>query len=242
MRRVQRQALSLPTASILKALTDQVQTAPNPRSTAQALWHSKPVQAFSEIRACLSAMASGRSRCMYCEDSQGTDIEHFWPKKQYPERAFVWDNYLLACSTCNSNLKREKFPLKQGNPLLIDPSAEDPADHLVFLPSTGAFEGTSDKGRASIDVFGLNDDTSPRKLPTGRRGALLSLIALLILYDQEKVENPERAGEIRATVQEYPFSAVLHWLVRIAETSAGPIVLGQKVVNLLHIHKVETWL
>ncbi|MBW8876770.1 MAG: hypothetical protein JF614_17545 [Acidobacteria bacterium] len=105
-------------------------------------------------------MASGLERCMYCEDSEGTAIEHFWPKSVYPERAFDWLNYLIACSRCNSNFKRDQFPLDAaGAPLLVNPSEEEPLDHLSFSPSTGRFEPRSPKGDPSIDVFGLNRTT-----------------------------------------------------------------------------------
>ncbi|NOY25886.1 MAG: HNH endonuclease, partial [Oligoflexia bacterium] len=105
-------------------------------------------------------MASGRARCMYCEDSLGTDIDHFRPKADFPQRAFAWPNYLLACSHCNSNLKRNAFPIDgNGDPLLLDPSADNPAEHLLFSPSTGEFVSVGAKGQESIRVFGLNDDT-----------------------------------------------------------------------------------
>ena len=66
------------------------------KAKAERLWKNKRGAAWDEIRETLRAMASGRQRCMYCEDSEGTDIEHFYPKATYPQYAFDWDNYLLA--------------------------------------------------------------------------------------------------------------------------------------------------
>ncbi len=43
------------------------------------LWDSKDNKAFDEIKKNLRDMAPGLERCMYCEDSAGNDIEHFWP-------------------------------------------------------------------------------------------------------------------------------------------------------------------
>ena len=243
MRRIRRVALSQTAVDKLAELTSEVLGATNPREKAQKLWNSKPKAVFREVHRKLEEMASGRSRCMYCEDSHGTDIDHFRPKADYPQSTFEWRNYLLACSHCNSNLKRNEFPVDaEGAPLLLDPSTDEPADHLSFSPSTGEFVPIGPKGPESIRVFGLNDHTSPRRLPTGRRQALIVLVALLQAYDREVDTNPAKASEIRATVKEHPFSAVLHWLVRIAQASTGPDVLGADVVALVNSHHVDRWL
>lgn len=90
-----------------------------------------------EVTRILRHMAGQRERCFFCEDSRGTDIEHFWPKTPYPERAFSWPNLLLACTGCN-RLKGDRFPLdKNGSPLLIDPSSDNPWDHLFLDTDTG---------------------------------------------------------------------------------------------------------
>lgn len=242
MRGIQRRTLSQTSLDKLAEITLKVSSDPNPGARAKALWRSKPRLAFDEIRSELHQMASGRARCMYCEDSLGTDIDHFRPKADYPQSAFHWPNYLLACSHCNSNLKRNEFPLDaNGDALLLDPTVDDPAAHLVFSSSTGDVVPVGKKGPESIRVFGLNDDTSPRRLPTGRRQALVGLVALLKDYDLEVAANHVKAAEIRRTVEDYPFSAVLHWLVRIAQGAAGTTVLGADVVSLVQKHQVHTW-
>lgn len=105
------------------------------------------------VRSVLQGMAGGRIRCMYCEDSLGTDIHHFRPQVLAPALAFSWSNYLLACAHCNSNRKRSVFPLdRAGLPLFVDPTAEDPLEHLALLPTSGRRglrSGTSRRGRGS---------------------------------------------------------------------------------------------
>ena len=59
------------------------------------------------IRDALYHIAAGVERCMYCGDSRGTDIDHFEPIRSAPLRTFEWCNHLLACSSCNSNAKRD---------------------------------------------------------------------------------------------------------------------------------------
>ena len=56
---------------------------------------------FRAVRNRLAVMCPGARRCGYCEDSVGDEIEHIKPKNLYPERTFVWENYLLACGQCN---------------------------------------------------------------------------------------------------------------------------------------------
>lgn len=42
--------------------------------------------------------------CSYCERwiASGIHVEHKRPKREYPETKFSWNNFLLACSNCNS--------------------------------------------------------------------------------------------------------------------------------------------
>jgi uncharacterized protein (TIGR02646 family) len=242
MQRITRTELTAPTEAKLAELTQEVVAALNPREKAASRWKSKPKAAFDEIRTALETMAHGRSRCMYCEDGQGTDIDHFRPKADYPDHAFSWPNYLLACSYCNSNLKRNQFPTDaRGAPLLIDPSVDDPAQHLEFLSTTGEFTALTPKGEASIQVFGLNDEKLPRKLPQGRRDALIGLVSLLYHYDSLVGTDDEQAAEIRVTTCRYPFGAVRLWLVDVAHRTNGSKVLGEKVVALVQRHEVAKW-
>lgn len=105
-----------------------------------------------------------RERCMYCLDAHGTDIEHFWPKAKYPQRAFKWANWLLCCTECG-RIKGSKFPLDATRqPLLIDPTVDDPWAHLDFDPDTGnmtakyilANAAFSPKGEATVKVLELS--------------------------------------------------------------------------------------
>jgi uncharacterized protein (TIGR02646 family) len=112
------------------------------------------------------------------------DIEHFRAKTHYYWLGYEWSNFLLACHICNRDYKKTKFPLlheanrvisppknAQGaldraacdirqlnlmeQPLLLHPALDDPKEHLQFLPN-GAVQGITQKGRESIDAYGLN--------------------------------------------------------------------------------------
>jgi len=82
-------------------------------------------------------MVGTRQRCMYCEDSRGTDIEHYRPQRTYPKLTFTWCNLLLMCAGCNRK-KGAQFPIDSiGTALLIDPTVDKPWDHLQFDENTG---------------------------------------------------------------------------------------------------------
>jgi 5-methylcytosine-specific restriction endonuclease McrA len=65
----------------------------------------------SEVATALDACF--RYKCAYCEGVAAQDIEHFYPKTQYPDRMFDWDNFLRGCKNCN-NFKRDRFPVQAG--------------------------------------------------------------------------------------------------------------------------------
>lgn len=138
MRKVAR--LGLP-AKTQKAL-DKKQQETNRRSAegslqVDAFWkNARNTLYIGKVLSTLKNMAGDRERCMYCSDSHGTDIEHFWPKAPYPERMFCWPNLLLCCTECG-RFKGERFPMENGQPLLIDPTAENPWNFLDFDPATG---------------------------------------------------------------------------------------------------------
>ncbi|HEX6900856.1 MAG TPA: HNH endonuclease [Thermoanaerobaculia bacterium] len=185
-------------------------------------------------------MASGIERCMYCEDSAGTDIEHFWPKAVYPDRAFEWLNYLIACSRCNSNFKRDQFPLDPaGAPLLLNPTEDDPLEHLSFSPSTGRLESRSPKGEPSIEVFGLNRTTLTR----GRADAWTALRHLLIRYAALRAQgDAEEARRIETTVRQHPFAGVLAALIRMARGPDAELLIGRDGLQVFAAHpEIRTW-
>lgn len=78
---------------------------------ANALWASKSASAFNRIKIVLKEMCVGVEICVYCEANEATDVEHIFPKKLYPEKAFTWENYVLACNKCNSHYKSDKFEI-----------------------------------------------------------------------------------------------------------------------------------
>jgi uncharacterized protein (TIGR02646 family) len=220
MRKLHRKPIRSESESVLDGLQKKVNASASPRSDLQRMWKARRAgkkrrMAFDDIQSTLKGMASGRERCMYCEDSAGTGIDHFRPKADYPQWAFQWLNYLWACAGCNSNEKRTAFPLnKAGKELLLDPTVDDPAEHMKVAPETGFFKGTTARGRKTIQVFGLNRD---EKLKKGRKQAWYGLIDLVrgLRLACEKNDRALIDQQIDFARQ-VSFQAVVHHFVREA--------------------------
>lgn len=166
MRKIRRK--SLLSAEALKLRTEQANA--NAKLASKTLdvqkeWNrarqNKPLKVAFDT---LLQMAGNRERCMYCGDSQGTDIEHFWPKTPYPRKMFRWTNLLLGCTARGRDHKGAKFPLDaRKQPLLIDPTKDDPWQFLDFDPRTGNFSARYDvsrnptpKGEKTVEVLAFD--------------------------------------------------------------------------------------
>lgn len=165
MRRIQRVALPRAAASYLtrrQAVADLKRQQRKLDVTAD--WKSaRQTKAMSGVLATLQSMVGARQRCMYCLDSHGSDIEHFRPKANFPGRMYQWPNLLLCCAECG-RFKGNQFPLAGKRALLIDPTKENPWDHLDFDPATGnicarfdpASNAWSAKGEKTVEVLKLD--------------------------------------------------------------------------------------
>lgn len=165
MRRLHRPALPAAAAAYLARRQTHADTRAALGTLAvDAHWKSsRQTQRMLQVLHNLQGMAGPRRRCMYCLDSEGADMEHFWPKAPYPQHMYQWDNLLLCCTVCG-RLKGNRLPLRAGRPQLVDPSRENPWDHLDFDPITGnlsarylpAANGWSAKGQATVDLLQLD--------------------------------------------------------------------------------------
>ena len=140
---------------------------------------------FRDVRERLAVMCCGARRCGYCEDSVGDEVEHIKPKELYPERTFVWENFLLACGQCNRG-KSSRFtvvyhgrlvkvtrrredpvlPPREGPPALIVPRDDNPLEFLdleivdtfMFLPRENLQRIDEERAEHTIEVLKLNRD------------------------------------------------------------------------------------
>lgn len=142
---------------------------------ANSLWNGKKGSlpgkaAFEEIIDQLADTCIGKKYCHYCEHARirneksvpDSDIEHFYPKTHFPDKAFKAANFLYSCKDCNSSSKGKgaKFQvfdpsgnvitLRSGkgrafslpastDSVLVNPKVENPMDILFLELSTGLF-------------------------------------------------------------------------------------------------------
>lgn len=129
-------------------------------------------------------------------------IDHYRPKAASQQQvgdplirpgyywlAYQWENLLFECSACNQQNKRNLFPLanntqralshldsiNQEQPLLIDPSQENPAEFISFREEYAFALNGNIRGRATIEILGLND----RNDLVERRRDILKILRLL---------------------------------------------------------------
>lgn len=241
MKRLVRPPLSTAATAFLQGRTVRVTAAKNRHAMVRRLWRRQQNKAFREVRAVLAQMAPGVQHCMYCENSEGTDIDHFRPKRRYPRLAFRWDNYLLACSGCNSNQKRDRFPRDPatGRRLLLDPTRDDPRRHLTLSPSTGLYAPRTPRGATSIDVFGLNRTT----LTTARADAWIAVQALIVAYAHcRKAGATQIATRHQQALCRFPHASVFAALVEVSQGQVAARYLESACRSALQAHpEVLTW-
>ncbi|WP_404868626.1 HNH endonuclease [Kitasatospora griseola] len=222
--------LSADAEKLLTKWTGRVSTEGGTSKTARELWRNAHTPK-RRVRDALEPMARGNVRCMYCDDSRATDIDHFQPIEKAPLRTFDWANHLLACSYCNSNAKRELYPVDHsGTCLLIDPTAEDPADHLMLLLLSGEYVPVknSPKGQQTIEVFGLNR----RELVKGRLDAFDRACSNIRDWHLLVQDSDAHADRVARALLDSPFIDVVHAMTRLKPTVA-PKVVGPRTVAAL---------
>jgi len=141
--------------------------------------------------------------------------------------AYAWTNYLASCKRCNSTWKGNQFPVdgaratvpgsERGEQhLLLNPYDDTPEPHFEFEPLTGQVRGTTPRGKATVQVCGLDRKTlDVDRLVTAKRvRAGLDALAIAVVAAD--------AGFIAACAEvvrldcatDAPFAAIARWMVR----------------------------
>lgn len=227
---ISHQTLSEDLSRSLSALQNEIDALPEYSARvafAKDRWKSKPSAVFRQIKQQLASMCNGNRRCAYCEDSWADEIEHIRPKDLYPDQAFRWANYVLACGPCNGP-KNNQFgvlrppanalfeinrkpkdpvvPPVAGTYALIDPRVEDPVPLLWLDFLSGRYvPNAEDKNSAqwiraeyTIKVLRLNDRDD---LVRGRRAAYSGFESRLKMWGQDAAQWD--AGQRRKFVEDF---------------------------------------
>jgi uncharacterized protein (TIGR02646 family) len=120
------------------------------------------------------------SKCAFCESKirhvSPAHLEHYRPKSGFSDLMFIWQNWLIACPRCNIK-KGMHFPLcEDDQPCLLDPTTDDPSEHLDFLDAQ--ILAKTYRGEQTISLVGL--DCSP--LDEERARWLIAIRSLLLLW------------------------------------------------------------
>ena len=91
-----------------------------------------------------------------------SEIEHFIPKKKYPEYENKYGNLILACKVCN-NKKRSDWPSEDpsknitddGTKGYVDPASDEFDNHLMRT-TDGSIVGKTDIGKYMANRFGFS--------------------------------------------------------------------------------------
>jgi uncharacterized protein (TIGR02646 family) len=191
-------------------------------SKAQTLWDSKgkPTNgpgavAFDEVKKTLISMCVSTELCNYCEHNEATDIEHIYPKSFFPERTFQWSNYLLACKTCNTHYKLDKFSVftstqqlpPSSDAAFIDPRVEDPMKYLFLNIKDSSFIFVPHP-----DLIDPRDIAKAERtlavLQIGARAALVEARKKAFKFYQERLERYKKVldattwGQLEQLVQD----------------------------------------
>lgn len=179
----------------------------NASITASVVWTSLR----AEIRSDAEILATRfHHKCAYCESRPShvsyPHVEHYRPKgcAEFEDQMFAWNNWLLSCGICNQE-KWKHFPLKNGQPLLLNPTDEDPEPHTYFLGAK--LRGVSEKGKTTVELLDLD-----RLFLREERETWLNLINSLLILTVQAAETHVR-GESRdhliwAMQNEAPFAGM----------------------------------
>lgn len=190
----------------------------DPTLSAAAFWR----RVRSDLRADAAILAERfHYKCAYCEARmehvQPPHIEHYRPKgrPEFVTRVFDWHNWLLCCGRCNES-KWKRFPDCSGEPCLLDPAVDDPAEHLAFHRQE--IEGLTERGEVTVRLLAL--DRSP--LTRERASWLLRVETLLLLADcarEVRVREEARRLVLWCLQEDAPFCAMTR--AYVADTAPG---------------------
>jgi uncharacterized protein (TIGR02646 family) len=198
----------------------------DPALTASKFWQ----RVRTELRADAAELAERfHHKCAFCEARmehvQHPHVEHYRPKGRSESEAslFDWSNWLLSCGRCNES-KWKHFPDCGGMPCLLDPTVDEPGEHLLFQRQE--VEGLSERGRETIRLLGL--DRSP--LSRERASWLVKVASLLLLAScarEKRVQSEARQLLIWCLQEDAPFCA----MTRASLSHEAP-----KLANPAHPH------
>lgn len=180
----------------------------------------KAMQVFAEM-----LFTASHHKCVFCESKTENvsplHIEHYRPKNTsaFLIYMFDWRNWLVACMACNSN-KGERFDICDDRPCLLDPTTEDPGEHIDFL--SAQIIPKTIRGKKTIEQIRLHRID----LEKARALWLLDIEKLLLLAIRvPEARTTARELLIWAMQDDAPYAAMARsYLRRYAPKLADPAI------------------
>lgn len=193
------------------------------------------------------------NKCCFCEtrlnsEGKAMQVEHFHPKKDYPDEVVEWDNLLPSCSRCNTN-KAAHDTKKEP---IINPTINDPKKYLYLRNYTIKSKNKCKLGLDTIKVLYLNDSTglvqARFRICEAIRGKLEDIEELLSdCQDKQKIHTRRKntivngiKDILRCAQSDQEYSAVVANAIIKDETYQG---IKKKLVKLgfwdLELGKLE---
>lgn len=157
-------------------------------------WNQRDSDGDQPIRDAVRSMSDGECAwCGKLVPDADMEVDHYLPKAHFPRLAYCWSVYLPSCGDCNNRRKRDFVPRglpddsvhdpalasnsPEGQPYvpntvlgalehrLVEPTFDDPADHLEFEPLLATYQERTETGRVTISRF-FNDKERAEWLTT----------------------------------------------------------------------------
>lgn len=115
-------------------------TGENKRNVVKKKWDkSTTTKSMKRIRRVLASSTGKTERCVYCQDSQATTLDHYRPKSEFHDLVFLWSNLLIACQPCNL-AKGDALPVAANDSILfVDVYEEDPWSYIEYSNATDLY-------------------------------------------------------------------------------------------------------
>jgi uncharacterized protein (TIGR02646 family) len=153
------------------------------------------------------------------------DVEHFRPKAGYKQvdtdplekpgyywLAYAWKNLFYSCQLCNQQFKKNLFPLRDPelrarthkhdifdeDPLLIDPTRDDPSELIQFVGEVAHHVEGQKKGEVTIQVLGLNrDELIEERLRRLEDLQNLNMLCELLEKEYQRAPTEQNAADLK---------------------------------------------
>ena len=200
----------------------------------------KSNKTMDDVKSKLRQMSNNTSRCNYCEDSYSDEIEHIYPKDLYPEKTYVWDNYIYACGPCNGP-KSNKFSLINSNNELIDitPPRIKPENYVYTRPPKLPAALINPRDEDPLHYLMLDIITTfyfvptPNLTPFEEKKAKFTIEVLRLNEREYLVEARKQAyGNFISRIKEYKQAKI---------DSRSQNELDQMKSNLLRLNHITVW-